>query len=210
MHIEVLTEEPSAEQALLNLLPMILGHQVAYRLIIFQGKTDLLSKLPSRLRGYASWVRPQSGFRVVVLVDADDEDCRHLKQRLEGMAAAAGLSTKSNPQPDGTFCVLNRIAVAELEAWFFGDVTAIQSAYPRVSSTLGRKRGFRNPDAIRGGTWEALERVLQKAGYHRGGLAKIQAARKISAHMDPNRNRSRSFQVFRDGLLSLRLTENQP
>ncbi len=54
-----------------------------------------------------------------------------------------------------------------------------------------------------GGTWESLERVLQKAGYHAGGLSKLKAAREISIHMDPVRNRSRSFQVFRDGLLKL-------
>jgi len=31
----------------------------------------------------------------------------------------------------------------------------------------------------------------------------IKAAREISVHMDPARNRSRSFQVFREGLLKL-------
>jgi hypothetical protein len=42
-----------------------------------------------------------------------------------------------------------------------------------------------------------------KAGYHQGGLAKIQAARDISAYMQPERNRSRSFQTFRQGVISL-------
>ena len=32
---------------------------------------------------------------------------------------------------------------------------------------------------------------------------KVNAAREISAHMEPQRNRSRSFQVFRDGLLDI-------
>ena len=41
------------------------------------------------------------------------------------------------------------------------------------------------------------------AKYHPGGLEKIRAAREISNHMDPDRNRSRSFQVFRDALRNI-------
>jgi hypothetical protein len=49
----------------------------------------------------------------------------------------------------------------------------------------------------------ALARILQQAGYHRGGLPKMEAAGRIARHMDPARNRSRSFQVFYDGLRGL-------
>lgn len=99
--------------------------------------------------------------------------------------------------------VLNRIAIEELEAWFFGDVEALRAAYPKVPATLGSQARYRDPDAIVGGTWEALERVLQGKGYHRGGLQKIKAAKEIAAHMDPARNRSRSFRVFMEGLAAL-------
>ena len=40
-----------------------------------------------------------------------------------------------------------------------------------------------------------------KAGYFSGGLRKIEAAEQIAPHMDPSRNTSHSFQVFRDALL---------
>ena len=53
------------------------------------------------------------------------------------------------------------------------------------------------------GTWEALERILQKAGYHQAGLEKVKAAREISLHMNPAENRSKSFQIFYQGLLQL-------
>jgi hypothetical protein len=96
-----------------------------------------------------------------------------------------------------------RVAVEELEAWFFGDMDAVRAAYPRVPPTLERGAGYRDPDAIRGGTEEALQRVLQKAGYFAGGLRKIEAAGAIAKHMDPRRNSSRSFQVFRDMLAPL-------
>lgn len=45
--------------------------------------------------------------------------------------------------------------------------------------------------------------MLQNARYFRGGLAKIEAARTIAAHMDPARNRSRSFQALRDVLVEM-------
>lgn len=201
MHLELLVEEPSAAAALQNLVPRIVGDTVSYRIINFQGKPDLLAHLPQRLQGYAPWL--PADYRIVVLIDEDREDCLVLKERLEAAAQQAGLFTKSTPTPEGLFQVINRLAIEELEAWFLGDVEAICRVYPRVPVTLASRRPFRDPDAILGGTCEALERVLQKAGYFKTGLAKIQAAREISQYMDPDRNRSKSFQVFRDTLRSL-------
>ena len=101
------------------------------------------------------------------------------------------------------FVVLNRIAVEELEAWFFGDIAALANAFPGVSPTLGAQARYRDPDAIAGGTWEALQRVLQKAGYFGGGLPKIEVARTLAKHMDPARNTSSSFRQFVQGLAAL-------
>ena len=168
-----------------------------YEVRVFQGKPDLLKKLPSRLQGYASYpaaVRP----RIVVLVDRDDDDCRELRRTLDDMARAAGLVC-SGPSR----AVLNRVACEELEAWFFGDFTALNSAYRRVPVTAAGRKAYRDPDAITGGTWEALERLLQKYGYHRAGLEKTTAAMEIADHMNVEQNASRSFQVFRDGLRDL-------
>jgi uncharacterized protein DUF4276 len=199
-HVEFLVEELSAEEALYNLVPKILGQDVSFTVYPHQGKLDLLKKLPSRLRGYRAWLPENAG--IVVLIDADGKDCREQKAELEDTALRAGFLTRSSAQ-GRRFQVLNRLAVEELEAWFFGDVGALRAAYPGISSSLGERAGYRDPDAIRGGTWEALERELQRAGHHRAGLAKIKAAREISAHMEPARNRSRSFQTFRQGLLDL-------
>jgi len=98
---------------------------------------------------------------------------------------------------------LNRITVEELEAWFLGDVEAITSAYPRVSAKALGKPKYQDSDAIAGGTAEALEQVMKKAGYYPGGMPKIEVATRISSVMDPMRNRSRSFQVFREGLSAM-------
>jgi hypothetical protein len=111
--------------------------------------------------------------------------------------------TKSRAATHAKFQVLNRIAVEELEAWFFGDVSAIAQAFARIPVTLGQRSRFRDPDGVQGGTWEALEFVLQQYGHFPGGLSKLAVADRISIFMNPDRNRSRSFQIFRDGLRAL-------
>ena len=200
MHIEFLVEEPSAEAALQNIVPKILQRDISFSIHPHQGKPDLLQKLPGRLRGYESWL-PQD-WRIVVLVDADEEDCREIKGRLEKDARDTDLITKS-ASAGSRFQVLNRLAVEELEAWFFGDMEALHAAYPRMPLNLANKAKYRDPDGITGGTWEALEREFKRAGYYSFGMNKISAAREISAHMLPEHNRSKSFQVFRHGLLEL-------
>ncbi|HBE17276.1 MAG TPA: hypothetical protein DEG17_03250 [Cyanobacteria bacterium UBA11149] len=200
MHIEFIVEEYSAKEFLQNILPKILNTNSTFDIHAYRGKTDLVSKLPSRLKGYKAWL-PEDHL-IVVLVDKDREDCLILKNKLEKIAIDAGLITKSSSGIGQTFQVINRIAIEELEAWFFGDIQAITAAYPGVSANLGTQAKYRNPDAIAGGTWEALERILQKAGYHQGGLEKNKAAREIARHMNPANNRSKSFQVFYHALLN--------
>jgi len=198
-HVEVLVEEPSMEAALRHLLPGILAG-VSFQVYPYQCKDELLKRLPQRLKGYASWLPPD--WRIVVLVDRDNDDCSVLKAHLEEMAAHAGLTTRSGAT-GMPYRVINRLAIEELEAWYFGDWEAVRAAYPRVAQTIPSKEPYRDPDAVRGGTWEAFERILRKAGYFRSGLRKIEAARLIAPHMQPDRNTSNSFRVFRDALHEL-------
>ncbi len=198
-HIEVFVEEPSAEAALRILLPKI-APQLSFEIFDYQSKTRLLARLPARFRGYTHVLQPNQ--RILVLVDRDDDNCIDLKSRLEAVAAEAGLMTRTASR--GHPCqVINRIVVEELEAWFFGDWESVCTAYPRVQVTVPQQTRYRTPDAITGGTWEALERVLQKAGYFSSGLRKIEVARAIAKHMQPDANTSHSFQVFRRSLLEL-------
>ena len=201
MHIEFLLEEESCAEAVRLLVPRILGDQVTFNTHTFQGKMDLLNALPNRLRAYAQWL--PDNYRIVVLVDRDDDDCKELKAQLEKAARDARLGTRRTPATGGKVHVLNRIAIEELEAWFLGDVTALKRAYPKVPATLAEKRGFRDCDAIAGGTWEKLEQVLKNAGYYRAGMPKIEVARNVSFHMEPERNQSRSFRVFCQALREL-------
>jgi hypothetical protein len=194
MHIELLVEEPSAEAALMNLLPRIAAQHVSYKIHSHEGKSDLLKKLPGKLKAYKSWM-PQD-WKIIVLIDEDRQDCHKLKNELEEIAEASGLITKTKATKKDEFHIINRVAIEELEAWFFGDVDALRRAYPRVPETLAMKSRYRDPDAIKGGTWESLWQVLRRAGYYQQGLPKIEVARNVSMHMAPTRNRSRSFQVF--------------
>ena len=193
-HLEFLVEEPSMEAFLRAALPRLLPANCSFNIHAFRGKLDLLRKLLPRLRGYRRWVPPD--YRIVVLVDRDDEDCHVLKAKLEVAAAAAALPTRSHAGAS-RWQVANRIVVEELEAWYFGDWDAVREAYPRVSAHIPRRATYRDPDAIKGGTWEAFERVMRRHGYFTTGLRKVEAAQAIGEHVNPDRNRSDSFGVFR-------------
>jgi len=186
------------EAFLRALLPRLLPVGRTFDVHAFQGKTDLLGKLQARLHGYARWL--PDDWRIVVVVDRDGDDCQVLKQQLEVMATVAGLRTRSRAG-GMQWQLVNRIAIEELEAWYFGDWHAVCSAYPQVSPTVPNRAGYHDPDSICGGTWEAFERILQRHGYFRGGLRKVEAARAIASCVDPARSSSRSFVKFREAIV---------
>ena len=200
MHIVFLVEELSMEVALKNIAPKILKENASYNIHPYTCKQDLLENLESKLRGYKHW--HTSDLKIVVLVDKDQQDCHTLKSELEEKANRVSFGTKSSPKRS-EYQVINRIVIEELEAWFFGDIDALRVEYQRIPITLSAKAKYRNPDAISGGTWETMEKLMNDNGYFRGGLRKTELAKNVSKHMDPTINRSRSFQVFRDGLLEL-------
>ncbi len=202
MHIEIQVEEPSAEAALKHLVPTIVGDRATSRIINYGSKSQLLKRLPDRLKAYGARIRGGEDLKLLVLVDRDADDCSTLKDRLERMAADAGLKTRSAPDHDGTFAVVNRLAIEELEAWFIGDGDAVRAAFPGVRPFEARAP-FRDPDQVRGGTWEALHRLLKGYGHYRSDYPKIEAARRIAPHMSVTGNRSASFRAFRSGFEAL-------
>ncbi|HEY4008346.1 MAG TPA: DUF4276 family protein [Pseudonocardia sp.] len=145
----------------------------------------------------STWATPWcgQGARRDGRADRDGDDCITLRRKLDDIAEEAGF-TPTGPSR----MLLNRLAIEELEAWFLGDIPAVVATYPRVPLSVGNKQAFRNPDKISGGTWEAFWRLLKDHGYHKVGLPKTLAAAAIAENMDVEKNESRSFQVFRDGL----------
>jgi hypothetical protein len=190
--VHFFVEEPSMEAFLTSFLPRVIG-EIGFRIYSHQGKRDLLQSLPARLRGYSRWI-PHT-HRIVVVVDRDDDDCVELKKQLDWAARSADLVTRS-AAAGGRWQLANRIAIEELEAWYFGDWEAVRAAYPRARANVPATARFRDPDAIAGGTWEAFEQVMKAVGYFPGGLEKVAAAREVGKHMSLLANQSRSFRSF--------------
>ena len=213
MKFEVLVEDQSGSIALEGVLEKILGENGAahtWRIHPYKGigrlpknlhevpnpaHWFLLNHLPSVLRAYGKSLDDSSS--VVVVVDLDDKDCIKFKQDLVDVLNACG------PQPKTLF----RIAIEEGEAWLLGDRAAIKSAYPNSKEAILNSYV---QDSICG-TWEILadavhpggSRALKKLGYQVAGKAKSDWARNIAPHMDVDSNKSKIFQVFRDGVRNL-------
>jgi len=214
MHFEILVEDASGKIILESVLDKILGPNgqgYTYKIISFQGlghipkklkrttdlkKRLLLNLLPKLLRGYGKCLQ---GIRavVVVVVDLDDKDCLVFKQEM------FDILNDCNPQPTTLF----RIAIEEGEAWLLGDCNAVKAAYPYAKEQV---LNAYTQDSICG-TWEKLadavyrggSQKLKPLGYPLIGQAKCEWAGKIAPHLDVESNRSRSFQVFRDGIRNL-------
>ena len=216
MHFEVLVEDQSGSIALESIMEKILGPYGAFHSWRIHGYKGigrlpanlpavsnpanqlLLHKLPSLLRGYGKSLTDSSS--VIVVVDLDDKDCIVFKQEL-----LVVLNT-CNPRPKTLF----RIAIEEGEAWLLGDCVAVKSAYPNAKDAI--LNGYIQDSIC--GTWEVLadavhsggSKLLKRLGYPAAGMEKCEWARNIAPYLDVNSNRSKSFQVFRDGVKKLAAT----
>ena len=214
MHFEVLVEDRSGSIAIKHILKKILGANNAahsWRVLPYRGigripkdlrsgkdpqKRLLLDQLPRILQGYGRSLSDIGPYAVIVVVDSDARDCMAFKRELLDVLNAC------NPRPRTLF----RIAVEESEAWLLGDRDAVKAGYPGArDSVLG---GYVQ-DSICGGTWEVLADAIHPGGraalgkWPASGQAKCEWAEKIAPHLDVDCNRSRSFQVFRDGVRHL-------
>lgn len=168
----LMLEEKSARVFLETLLPSI-APAINFIFVTHEGKKDLESSLPRKLR---AWREPNVHF--LVLRDKDSEDCLQLKERLLKICSDAGRRD----------CKV-RIAVHCLESWFLGDMDAISSAYSKPGlSSLSRKAKFRYPDKLANASDELLKIVPE--------YQKVSGARAIAPFIDISANRSHSFKVF--------------
>ncbi|OQY55717.1 MAG: hypothetical protein DRR08_12260 [Candidatus Parabeggiatoa sp. nov. 2] len=175
-----LLEEPSMAEVLKVLLPKVLPDDVGFKLIIHDGKQDLEKSIPTRLR---QWKTPNTYF--VIVRDQNSDDCVKLKQRLKHLCQQAG-------KPD----TLVRIVCHELEAWFLGDLAAVEKAF-KINGLAKQQpnKKFRNPDR--------LANASQELGKLIKNYEKRQGARAIAPCLDLSNNRSSSFQVFIKGVQDL-------
>lgn len=152
-------------------------------------RRELLHQLPAKLRAYGKTLDPATE-RVVVLVDADDQDCADLKRRL------ASVLKSCDPAPVVAFC----IAIEETEAFFLGDPQALRRAYPRAD--LAKLDDYQQDSVC--GTAELLQTVIGDTFEDKRAWAE-----RITPHLSnqprgrPRSNRSPSFHYLRRQLLLL-------
>ena len=172
MNLVFMLEEESAKHLLKALLPKILDelHSINCIYIPHQGKSELRQSIPRKLK---TWRQPNTFF--VILHDQDSHDCKELKQELQEICAK---QSKHTP--------LIRIACRELEAWYFGDLNAVEKAFPNFRADKHRNKSkYRNPDDIDHPSKE-LQRIAK--GFH-----KNVAAKEVPQYMDVKNNSSKSF-----------------
>lgn len=166
-------EEESAKALLEKLVPRMVpaGTTVSIRCVVFEGKQDLQKNLKQKLRGY---LRPNAQF--FVLRDQDRSDCVAVKHNLRAICHSAG-------QPN----TVVRIACRELEAFYLGDLGAVEAALG-VKGLVRRQKTakFRDPDRLQNPATE-LERLTGFA------YQKVAGSRAIGEHLDLAASRSRSF-----------------
>ena len=164
-------------EVLLNDLIPRLFPNLPFLCVSHEGKQDLEKSIPRKLR---AWREP--GVTFAIVRDQDEGDCRRLKESLYS------LCQQGNREDS-----LIRIACKELEAWYLGAPEALAEAFGRESVRgLGRRAKFRNPDSVSRPS-EELRRLVP-------GFQKVTGARRMAQHLTRTGNRSRSYQVFLDGI----------
>jgi hypothetical protein len=195
-HIDFLVEGYSMKRFLEMILPKILSSDVTCEIFDLGSKSQFIKKFPKRLAGYSSWM--QNDRRIVLLVDADQDDCYEFRSRLLAEIRKSGLtvtSLSSSHQGQVLLCIV----IEMLEARLFGDTQAIGSVYGKQFMSVGAKKGYRRPDEIRDPALR-LQNMLKRVPKHRAGLKKADLVSDVVPHMDVDNNASISFCRFRDGV----------
>lgn len=213
MHFEILVEDTSGKKSLDIIVPKIIGEDHTYKVHAYKGigkipknlnakcdpqKRILLTNLPKLLQGYGQTYKG-AGYDVAIIVVCDLDK----KNLTEFLSELNQVLNSCKHKPTTRFC----IAIEEGEAWFLGDIQAINQAYPKANRSLLEK--YVNDSIC--GTWEILADAiypggaqnLSKEGWVTIGSEKSKWAEKISPHMNLESNKSPSFKYFRDTLRNL-------
>jgi hypothetical protein len=175
-----LLEERSMQEVLQVIVPPLVPGHVTCRFIPHEGKKDLEKSIPRKLR---AWKTP--GVQFVVVRDKNAGDCKAVKRKHVSLC-------KQGNRPDA----MVRIVCHCLEAWFLGDLAAVESAYglTRIAKRQ-QQRKYSDPDLLSNAE-EELRRLVPP-------YQKVGGARLISPHLSIDANQSHSFRVFIAGVRRL-------
>lgn len=180
--IVFLTEEQSMSSVIKKVMTELCPYASEgfhWQIISHQGKADLETNL---VRKMTTWNYNSPHF--IILRDNDGGNCRTLKNRILELAA------KTN-KPHHV-----RLVCQELEAWFLGDLVAVERAYPDSNaSSYATRNPYRTPDHPTNAS-QLLEELTQTS-------AKVGRANQIAQFLDLNANTSHSFNVFISTLKTL-------
>lgn len=208
MHFEILVEDQSGKRFLETMIPKIIHENQTFRVHPYKGighipknmkpKTDprkriLLDRLPHLIQGYGNTFAeyPDDYPAILVIVcDLDNKCMKKFRNELLDVLA------QCEPKPNTHFC----LAIEEMEAWLLGDLDAIKKAYPNAKVPI--LNGYKNDSICN--TWEILadaiypggQQKLSGEGWVAIGTKKTEWAVKISNYMEPQMNKSPSFNYF--------------
>lgn len=178
--LHIFTEEPSAKicfEALIANGNVVIKDGEQIKIHAHEGKKALeyaLSKTIPTISGY-------SGSKILVTIDQDKNDCKELKAKIEKIL-------RENCRCDYKI----RIVCKELESWFLGDLEAVAKSYPRFNIDQHKNKSkMRRVDEIDQPSKKLLKIIPEYKD--KKALPKIEASKKISPHLDLNKNTSPSF-----------------
>jgi hypothetical protein len=173
----IFTEEASAKNVFEALLPKMLPENVFFQIFPHQGKQDLEKALRTTLPS----ISKMPGARILITRDQDSDECKRLKSRLQELISG----NCSCPHKI-------RIICRELEAWFLGDLNAVQQAFPRFTpANHQHTAALRDVDAIQN-PHDLLRRIIPEYS-NLDTLPKIKTAESIAPFLAPENNSSTSY-----------------
>ena len=187
--LEFLVEERSIAEVLKVILPKILPQSWTLDENFFvrhhNGKSDLKKSIPQKFKAFSS-LPYDTG--IVVVQDQDANDCKQLKKELSQICE----QYNSKPCPYRV-----RIVCHELEAWYLGDVNALEAVFPHQfkANKYKNKDLCSHPDNIVTPK-NRLKNIV-------GEYSQVAIAREMASRMDVNINKSESFNHFKKGVLDL-------
>lgn len=174
-------EGQSEKELLQGLVPRLVPEDFPFRVVPFEGKSDLEGQLIRRMRGYRN---PEACF--IVMRDQDSGECRQIKANIKNLCVQAD-------RPNAVV----RIACRETESFYLADLAAVESALGLSGLVRFQgQRNYRGPDYL-GSPSKELEKLT------RGAYQKVSGSRAIGPHLDLGNTRSNSFKVLIEAICRL-------